>query len=357
MLSHLVAMLPLTMVAVQRCPHRPHAANLTGEAPCGPKSLPPRRDESMPPTLAARANAGQPRRDLARRPIRGSPVHVHGSNVNEMGVCNSARPLSNYTTSGTDMTQQLTRRQRLREWNEKFIVEERRLKPAARRRLYVTAAVLAVVGAVLFATLLIGVVTQTGFERLDVPVDAWFDQFRSPDTTTAMIVLAIIFGPVALPIIVLVVVVTWSITAKHLWRPLLLAGGMLTGVLLALTIAPIVQHPRPPIGEMLFGPDHTFSFPSGHVLGASDFFLLLAFLIASRLQKTWFTVLAVAVAIAMIVAQAAGRIYLGYHYLTDVSASIALSMVIVGAVIAIDTKRTVKVPGEQLSATPIVAER
>lgn len=258
---------------------------------------------------------------------------------------------------GIDMTQQLTRRQRLREWNDKFIVEERRLDPAARRRLYLTAAVLVVVGAVLFATLLIGVVTQTGFERLDVPVDAWFDQFRSPDTTTAMIVLAIVFGPVALPIIVLVVVVTWSITAKHLWRPLLLAGGMLTGVLLALTIAPIVQHPRPPIGEMLFGPDLTFSFPSGHVLGASDFFLLLAFLIASRLQKTWFTVLSVAVAIAMIVAQAAGRIYLGYHYLTDVSASIALSMVIVGAVIAIDTKRTVKVPGERLSATPIVADR
>ncbi len=254
------------------------------------------------------------------------------------------------------MTQRLTHRQRLREWNEKFLVEERRLTPAARRRLYATAVVLMLVGAAAFLTLLVSVVTQTGIERLDAPVDAWFDGFRSPDATALMIVLAIVFGPVALPIIVLLVVVIWSITAKHVWRPLLLAGGMLTGVVLALTIAPIVQHPRPPVADMLFGPDHTFSFPSGHVLGASDFFLLLAFLLASRVQKTWFTVLAVTVAITMIVAQAAGRIYLGYHYISDVSASIALSMVIVGAVIAIDTKRTVKVPGEPLAERPMVAE-
>lgn len=254
------------------------------------------------------------------------------------------------------MTQQLTRRQRLREWHEKFLVEERHLDAAARRRLYVTSVVLIIVGAAAFLTLLVSVVTQTGIERLDAPVDAWFDGFRSPDATTLMIVLAIVFGPVALPIIVLLVVVVWSVTAKHVWRPLLLAGGMLTGVVTALTLAPIVQHPRPPVEDMLFGPDHTFSFPSGHVLGASDFFLILAFLLASRIQKTWFTVLSVTVAIVMIVAQAAGRIYLGYHYLSDVSASIALSMVIVGAVIAIDTKRTVKVPPEELSKRPIVAE-
>jgi len=254
------------------------------------------------------------------------------------------------------MTSTMTRRERLRRWNERFVVEERTLSRAARRRLYATAAVLVGVGLVAFCTLLVNVLTQTGFERLDVPVDAWFDGFRSPDTTAAMIVLAVIFGPVALPIIVLLVVVVWAITAKHVWRPLLLAVGMLTGVALALTIAPIVRHPRPPVADMLFGADHSFSFPSGHVLGASDFFLLLAFLLASRIQRTWFTVLAVSVAIAMIVTQAAGRIYLGYHYLSDVTASIALSMVIVGLVIAVDTRRTVKVPGEKVEATPIVAE-
>lgn len=254
------------------------------------------------------------------------------------------------------MTHAATRRDRLRQWNERFIVEERRLDPATRRRLQRTAAALIVVGLALFTTLLVNVLTQSGLERLDAPVDEWLDGFRSPDATAWMIVLAIVFGPVALPIIVLLVVVTWSIAVKHVWRPLLLAIGMLTGVVLALVIAPIVRHPRPPVAEMLFGTDQSFSFPSGHVLGASDFFLLLAFLLASRIQRTWFTVLAVAVAIVMIVAQAAGRIYLGYHYLTDVSASIALSMVVVGLVMAIDTGRTVEVPGEQVESTSIVPD-
>lgn len=251
---------------------------------------------------------------------------------------------------------ELTRRERLRRWNERFIVEERRVDPAARKRLYITAGTLIAVGLALFVVLLVSVVTRTGIERLDAPVDAWFDTLRSADATAFHIAMAVIFGPVVLPLIVLAVVVIWAITAKHLWRPLLLAAGMLTGVSLALTIAPIVRHPRPPVDDMLFGPDYSFSFPSGHVLGTSDFFLILAFLLASRIRKQWFTVLSVTVAIAVVVAQGAGRIYLGYHYLTDVSASFALSMAILGAVIAIDTWRTAKVPGERVEAEPIVRE-
>ncbi|WP_405217367.1 phosphatase PAP2 family protein [Agrococcus sp. Ld7] len=248
----------------------------------------------------------------------------------------------------------LTRRERLRDLHTKLLVEERSLDAGARRRLYATAGVLVGVGLVGFIVLLVGVVTQTGIERLDEPVDAWFDDLRSPATTPFMIALAVIFGPVALPIIVLVVTVVWSIVAKHLWRPLLLAGGMVTGVVLAQVIAPIVQHPRPPVEDMLFGPDHSFSFPSGHVLGASNFFLLLAFLLASRLQQRWFTALAVTVAIVMVVTQAAGRIYLGYHYLSDTMASVTLAMMILGCVIAIDTRRTVRVPPEELEQTTIV---
>ena len=253
-------------------------------------------------------------------------------------------------------TDELTRRQRLRRWHERFIVEERVLEPGSRRRLYRTAAVLIVVGLALFTVLLVSVLTGTGIERLDKPVDAWFDTLRSADATAFHIAMAVLFGPVVLPIVVLAVVVVWAFLAKHLWRPLLLAGGMLSGVALALTIAPMVRHPRPPVGDMLFGPDHTFSFPSGHVLGTSDFFLILAFLLASRIQKQWFTLLSVTVAIAVVVLQGVGRIYLGYHYLTDVSASFALSMAIVGCVIAIDTWRTAKVPGEPVEAEPIVRE-
>ncbi len=238
---------------------------------------------------------------------------------------------------------------RLSAWHEKFVVEERYVEANDRRRLYVTAAVLVVVGLAAFVTILVGVLTHTGFERFDQPVEAWFEAQVRPDTTAAMIVLAIVFGPVALPIIIAVVLIIWIVAARHLWRPLLLAGGMVTGVVIAQVLAPIVQHPRPPIGDMLFGPDHSFSFPSGHVLGTSDFLLITAYLLASRLQRSWFTVAAFSIAIVGIGVQVFSRLYLGYHWISDTTASIAISLVIVGSIIAIDTARTVRVPGEAVT--------
>ncbi|MFB2582734.1 phosphatase PAP2 family protein [Herbiconiux sp. P15] len=230
---------------------------------------------------------------------------------------------------------------RLSTWREKFLVEERYLDRTARRRLTITASTLIAVGAVLFVVVLTGVLTQSGFERLDAPVEAWFNARVDSTVTTFMIVLAVAFGPVALPVIILVVLIVWIIAARHLWRPILLACGMVTGVALALLLAPLVQHPRPPVGQMLFGPDHSFSFPSGHVLGTSDFLLITAYLLASRIQRTWFTVAAFAFAVVSIAAQIVSRLYLGYHWISDTTASIALSMVILGAIIAIDVRRTV----------------
>ncbi|WP_288027414.1 phosphatase PAP2 family protein [Arthrobacter sp.] len=232
-------------------------------------------------------------------------------------------------------------------WNQKFIVEERQLQPEVRRRLLATAAVLIGVGLVAFLFLLVSVLTHTMFQHFDEPVAEWFRTQRSPGLTGFMIALAVIFGPVALPIIVLVVVVCWGIAARHAWRPFLLAAGMVSGVVLAGLLAPAVRHPRPPVELMLFGADTSYSFPSGHVLGTADFLLLLAFLLASRRQNTKFTAAAFTAAIVGIVIQIASRLYLGYHWISDTTASVALSMVVLGTVMAIDTRRTVLSPGQQ----------
>jgi len=234
-------------------------------------------------------------------------------------------------------------------WRAKFVVEERYVEPAARRRLYFGASAMTAIGAAGFTFLLVSVLTHSGFALLDPPVEQWIDAQRSASTTGLMIGLAIIFGPVAMPIIVAVVLVVWIIVARHLWRPFLLFCGMVTGVILAEGLAPIVQHPRPPIGMMLFGVDHTFSFPSGHVLGTCDFLLILSYLFASRIRRAWFTTLALVVAILGIAAQVISRVYLGYHWISDTTASIALSLVIVGTLIIVDTHRTVRVPGEPVT--------
>lgn len=233
-------------------------------------------------------------------------------------------------------------------WRQKFIVEERFVPASTRRSLYRSSVILIVVGLALFFALLFSVLNHTGLQQLDQPVATWFESLRSDWLTPIMMVLAVVFGPFALPIIVLVVVVGWTLLAKHAWRPVLLAAGMISGVVLAKILAPLVQHPRPPADLMLMGVDSTFSFPSGHVLGASNFLLILAFLIASRRQNKALTTWLFTIAAVLIVVQVASRLYLGYHWITDTTASMALSLVILGVIMAIDTARTVRIRGEHV---------
>ncbi|MEO5781566.1 MAG: phosphatase PAP2 family protein [Arthrobacter oryzae] len=238
-----------------------------------------------------------------------------------------------------------------RAFHEKFIVEERYMAGTARRNLYRIAVGLMIVGAALFVVILAGVLQRGGVSDIDAPVRSWLLNLRGEPMTTLMIFLAIVFGPVALPIIILVVTVVWGFMARHAWRPILLASAMLTGVILAQIIGRSVGRERPPVDLMLFGEDFTFSFPSGHVLGASDFLLVSTFLIFSRRRNTGSAVLAFVAAGIGVVFAALSRLYLGYHWMTDAMASVSISLVVLGAVIALDTWRTARIPGEQITGT------
>ncbi|MDJ0378217.1 phosphatase PAP2 family protein [Cryobacterium sp. PH31-L1] len=221
---------------------------------------------------------------------------------------------------------------------EKFVADTRALSAAQRRRLSLISMTLVGVGVVLFICVLVDVLQPDRSAIYDSPIRLWLVGERSPTLTVVMIALAIVFGPVALPIIVLVLAVVWGVTGKHAWRPLVLAAAMLTGVLLAQILAPLVARSRPPVELMLFGADHSFSFPSGHVLGAADFVLVLTYLIVSRRSSRRNVIVGFSVALVCIVLAATSRLYLGYHWTTDALASLAISFVVLGAVIAWDTR-------------------
>ncbi len=238
-----------------------------------------------------------------------------------------------------------------RVFHDKFVVEERFMSQDARRNLYRTAVGLVILGTVLFLVILAGVLQHGGLTAVDEPVRSWLLTQRSEPLTTIMIILAIVFGPVALPVIVLVVTVAWGLLAKHAWRPMLLAGAMLTGVILAQLIGRSVGRQRPPVDLMLFGADSTFSFPSGHVLGACDFLLVTTFLVFSRRKNPWAAAAGFAVAGVGIFFAAVSRLYLGYHWTTDASASLSISFVVLGGVIALDTWRTARIRGERVTGT------
>jgi undecaprenyl-diphosphatase len=225
---------------------------------------------------------------------------------------------------------------------EKFVADARPLSEVDRRRLRLIATALVSVGLVLFVCVLIDVLEPDRASFYDSPVRLWLVDGRSPTLTAIMIALAIIFGPMALPIIVLVLTVVWGVAGKHAWRPLLLAIAMLTGVILAQILSPLIARSRPPVDLMLFGADHSFSFPSGHVLGAADFVLVLTYLIVSRRYTRRAVIVGFSIALVCIGLAAVSRLYLGYHWATDALASLSISFVVLGGVIAWDTRHAAR---------------
>ncbi|MDP3208657.1 MAG: phosphatase PAP2 family protein [Rhodoglobus sp.] len=246
------------------------------------------------------------------------------------------------------MSQARARGGRLSAFNEKFIVEVREAPASTKRALYRWAAVLAGVGLTGFITLLVVVVRDGEVTGIDRPFLAWLAGNHSDTLTPVMAWLALIFGPVMLPIVALVVVSAWGFFAKHLWRPLLLAIGLVAGLLAVQVVTRLVGRERPPPDQMLLGLDTTASFPSGHVAGAADFMLLIAYLVFSRRAKPRTTVVSFAVAVILIGVSAVSRIYLGYHWPSDAIASIFLSFAVLGGIIALDTHRTVRTKDEKL---------
>lgn len=231
----------------------------------------------------------------------------------------------------------------LRRFHKKFVVEVRTVRPSARRDLFIIAATLGVVGLVAFLAILGSVRESDGLSIIDEPIQSWLRGMESPSLTVVMTIIATVFGPIAMPIVVLVTTVWWGFAAKHAWRPFVLAGGMIVGVAVVQILAPVIGRDRPPISLMLLEADYTPSFPSGHVMGATDFLLITTFLVFSRRRRPISTALAFLVAIILVAATASCRVYLGYHWPTDALASISLSLIVLGGVIAVDTWRTVRV--------------
>jgi len=215
--------------------------------------------------------------------------------------------------------------------------------------LFIAAGLLVAVGAAWFLLMLASVTGDFGLARADRPLLAWLVQHRTPVLTAVTSVTATVSGPVGMPIIVLVATVVWSLTSRRLWRPVLLASAMILGVLLVFVITHLVGRPRPPGNLMLMGFDPTSSFPSGHAVGVGDFLLAGGYLICSRVWSMWRIVLCAVVAVAGILWVDFSRLYLGYHWLTDIAAALGLSVAVLGLVIGADAWRQAR--GERYAHT------
>jgi len=82
------------------------------------------------------------------------------------------------------------------------------------------------------------------------------------------------------------------------------------------------------------GLETSFSFPSGHTAGAATLVLTLAYLSWSG-PRGWRRLTALTLGSVLIIALVGGsRLYLGYHFVTDVLAGACLGLVTLGLVVA-----------------------
>lgn len=199
--------------------------------------------------------------------------------------------------------------------------------------------VVALAGVTGYLVLLDWVTEQEWLWALDDPLVAWFAAHRTPALTDLMLTISWIFGPVVLPILVAAGGAVWGWRTRQWFNVCVLVGAMAAAGVLSLVLKYTVDRPRPP--EQFWqepGGTHTPSFPSGHTLCAATFVLVTGYL-AWRTDRSlkvllwWATV-----SVVVIGAVALSRLYLGYHFLTDVIAGALAALLVLG--IAMGVVRT-----------------
>ena len=198
---------------------------------------------------------------------------------------------------------------------------------------------LAALGVVGFVGVLDAVREMDDLAALDTPVLEWLASVRSPGLTAVLTAVTTLSGPVVLPILVTVAGLTWGRWRREWWPVAVLAGATAFSTLVVFAVKLVVARPRPPVDSQLVpGLETSYSFPSGHTAGAATALLVLAYLAWERGPTPRALLRWGVVVVTGIGAVALSRLYLGYHFVTDVAASVALAVAVLGVVLLVDAR-------------------
>lgn len=220
--------------------------------------------------------------------------------------------------------------------------------PAVRsqRTAFFAAAGLLMAGEAVFWLMLAAVQTNSGLALLDGAVHDALVAGRSPIVTAILAAVSTVTSPTWMTVIGGLLALGWALRKREVWRPALLLGAMAATFGASTLIKHQIARARPSAADFLMGPDDALSFPSGHTFGTGVFLLVLVYLLLGRdgvrrLRRST-AVLAFAAAAAGTLLVAFSRVYLGYHWLTDVVASMGLAVAVTGTVVLVDGLRAAR---------------
>jgi undecaprenyl-diphosphatase len=195
-------------------------------------------------------------------------------------------------------------------------------------------------GTILFVLSYVGMREKTGLGSFNQPVLSWMLSHRTAELTTIAKVVTSIASPIYFAAITAIIIIIWSLKKREVWRPLVLALAVGLSAVVSFTLKLLTADARPPVTNMVPAFELDYSFPSGHTISIVVLLLVIGYLFYSRRFSIarlsgW--------AIATITlggAIAASRLYLGYHWLTDVVASAGLGFIILSIFIIVDVVYT-----------------
>jgi undecaprenyl-diphosphatase len=158
-----------------------------------------------------------------------------------------------------------------------------------------------------------------GPSRLDPVTAAEVLRIRTPTVTDVAHALSLAGGEVVVGTLALVALV-WLVARREPGRAAVVATAIGGSAFLIVAVKTLVGRQRPGLVDRLGPPDTSYSFPSGHTLESAVLLAVVVWLLwptASRLARAGLVTGAVVLAVGV----GASRVYLGYHWLTDVIAS------------------------------------
>jgi len=160
-----------------------------------------------------------------------------------------------------------------------------------------------------------------GLSNLDVPVLNLAVSLRTPQNVAVVQFFTDLGGALELTIITVVIVTLMVVRWRSWTPPVLMAIGASGSMLMTVVGKQLVGRARPPLEYAVPPYETSPSFPSGHTLNSTVIAGLLAYLLLLHLRSLIARMLSVVLAVSWFVAMGLSRVFLGYHWLTDVLAA------------------------------------
>ncbi|WP_290703521.1 MULTISPECIES: phosphatase PAP2 family protein [Gordonia] len=148
---------------------------------------------------------------------------------------------------------------------------------------------------------------------------------RSPALTGIVDDVSRLLSPVAMAGWTALIVVALIVRDRSVRRALPVAGAVAIAAGLDTMIKLAVTRPRPPAVLQVGSPESTYSYPSGHVCGTTVLVMTLLAVTVAGLPRAR-ALAATVLAVAVIVLCAWTRLYLGAHWLSDVTGGALLGL-------------------------------